>query len=180
MVFLLNKALIVYYDESSFTKPKNNQQKKVSNEEKVVLELKKLLEEKKFLVDTLNLVPTKKLHLKDQFKKEKEITLSNKMPELNNYKLVLIGTPIVGAMTSSPVINSFIRKITFNSKKTKPLFVMYSTGILHGFELKKLTSLLSMKGIKPIDSASFCSMFEFDSKKLVEVKNFFNRFFEKI
>jgi hypothetical protein len=179
VVYSLNKALILYYNETSFTKSKNNQ-KKESNEEKVVFELKRLFEEKKFLVDTINLIPTKKLHLKDQFKKEKEINLLNKLPELNNYNLVLIGTPIVGAMTSSPVINSFIRKINFGAKKNKPLFIIYSTGIIHGFELKKLTSLLSMKGIKPIDSECFCSMFDFDSKKLVEVKSFFDRFFEKI
>lgn len=175
----LNKTLIVYYVDKSVVRLKNNV-KVDSNEEKVVNELKKLFEEKNYSVDLIQLTPTKKLLLKDQFKKEKEIILSNKIPNLNNYKCIIIGTPIVGAMTSSPVVNSFIRKISFEKNKIKPFFVLYSTGIVHGFELKKMISLLSMKGIKPIESNSFCSIFEFDSKKLLEVKAFFEKIIEKI
>ena len=174
--FDLNRALIVYYSEHHFS-VKN----KISNEEKVANELKKLFEEKNFSSQLLLLEPSKKLHLKDQFKKEKEIKLLNKIPVLSNYSFILIGTPVVGAMTSSPVINSFIRQISFSKEtKKKPVFVIYSTGIISGFELKKMTSLLSMKGIKPIASDSFKSMFDFDSKKITEVKTFFNKFIELV
>ncbi len=172
----MNKALIVYYTEHHFA-----DKGKLSNEEKVVIELKKLFEEKKIQTHTLLLEPSKKLHLKDQFKKEKEIKLLNKIPELNSYSYIIIGTPIVGAMTSSPVINSFIRQINLPKiSKKKPIVAIYSTGIIQGFEIKKITSLLSMKGIKPILSESFNSMFDFDSKKLKEVKTFFDKFIELV
>lgn len=172
----MNKALIVYYSEHPVI-DKN----KISNEEKVVNELKKLFEEKKFSLQLLRLEPSKRLHLKDQFRKEKEIKLLNTIPPLDDYSLIIIGTPVVGAMTSSPVINSFIRQINFTkADKKKPTFVVYSTGIISGFELKKMTSLLSMKGVKPILSESFNSMFDFDSKKIAEVKTFFDRFIELI
>jgi len=172
----LNKALIVYYSEHH-----HSDKNKISNEEKVVNELKQLFEAKKTLTQLLLLEPSKKLHLKDQFKKEKEIELLNKMPNLNDYSCIIIGTPIVGAMTSSPVINSFIRQIKFSKTNLKkPAFIIYSTGIIHGFELKKINSLLSMKGIKPIASECFSSMFDFDSKKLIEVKTFFDKFIELI
>lgn len=176
----MNKALIVYYSEHhSSDKNKVLDKSKPSNVEKVATELTKLFAEKKYVVDSLQLEPVLKMHLKDQFKKEKEIELLNKIPNLNNYKYVVIGTPIVGAMTSSPVINSFIRQLKFSKTNLeKPLFVIYSTGIVHGFEIKKITSLLSMKSIKPIDSECFSSMFDFDSKKLAEVKVFFERFFD--
>ena len=175
-MYFLNKALIVYYSDHH-----SNDKNKVSNEVKIVNELKGLFEEKKFSLQLLPLEPSKRLHLKDQFKKEKEIKLLNEIPSLDNYSCIVIGTPIVGAMTSSPVVNSFIRQIKFSkANKKKPAFVVYSTGIMHGFELKKISSLLSMKGIKPVLSESFNSMFDFDSKKLVEVKTFFNKFIELI
>jgi flavodoxin len=173
-VHILNKTLLVYYTEHHH----NNH--KPTNEDKVALELKRLFEEKKYTIDVLPLESTKKLHLKDQFKKEKEIELKTNIPNLSNYKCIIIGTPIVGAMTSSPIINSFIRQIKFEKTNSKPQFAIYSTGIMHGFELKKMTSLLSMKGIKPINSECFSSMFDFDSKKLNEVKLFFDRFIELI
>ncbi len=175
-VFGLNRALIIYYSEHH-----SLDKGKFSNEEKVANELKKLFEEKKFSTQILLLEPSKKLHLKDQFKKEKEIILLNKIPDLSNYSFIVIGTPIVGAMTSSPVINSFIRQMSFSKEaKNKPVFVIYSTGIISGFELKKMTSLLSMKGIKPVLSESFKSMFDFDLKKINEVKTFFNNFIDLV
>lgn len=170
----------MYYSEHHSV-DKNKDKIKVSNEEKVAGELKRLFEEKKYSVQTLFLEPVRKLHLKDQFKKEKEIKISTKIPSLEKYSCVVIGTPIVGAMTSSPVINSFIREIKISKEMpNKPSFVVFSTGIISGFELKKIASLLSMKGIKPVASESFNSMFEFDSKKLNEVKLFFNKFIELI
>jgi flavodoxin len=173
-VFGLNRALIIYYSEHH-----SIDKSKLSNEEKVVNELNKLFVEKKISTQTLLLEPSKRLHLKDQFKKEKEIKLLNKIPDLSNYSIIVIGTPVVGAMTSSPVINSFIRQMNFSKEsKKKPIFVIYSTGIISGFELKKMTSLLSMKGIKPVISESFKSMFDFDSRKINEVKTFFNKFIE--
>lgn len=175
----MNKALIVYYSEHHIT-DKSKDKNRISNEEKVVNELEKLFEEKKVSSQILLLEPLERLHLKDQFKKEKEIKIKTKIPDLNNYSVIIIGTPIVGAMTSSPVINSFVRQIKISKTAKKPIFVVFSTGIIPGFEIKKINSLLSMKGIKPIASESFSSMFEFDSKKLLEVKTFFDKFFEQI
>ena len=171
----MTKALIVYYSEHH-----SSEKNKISNEEKVVNELKKLFEEKKISSQVLLLEPLKKLHLKDQFKKEKEIKIKTVIPDLSSYSCIIVGSPVVGAMTSSPVINSFIRQIDFSKSKNKPVFGIYSTGIISGFELKKMTSLLSMKGVKPVLSESFNSMFDFDSKKLAEIKEFFDKFVEFI
>ncbi len=168
----MGKVLIAY--------PLALEKKKPSNEDKVALELEKLFSSKSFLVKKIILEPKKKLAVKEQFKKEKSLELK-KVPVLSSFDLVVLGTPIVGSLTSSPLVNAFIRSIPKKAGASvqKQKFVLFSTGVLHGFELKKMQSLLSMKGIKPIDSKSFTSMFDFDEKKLFEVKQFFERFMDR-
>jgi len=168
----VGKVLIAY--------PAALEKKKSSNEDKVAQELAKHFFAKSFSVKRVILEPKQKINAKEQVKKEKTLELK-KVPTLTSFDLIIIGTPIVGSLTSSPVVNAFIRAIPkkAGAGSQKQKFVIFSTGVLHGFELKKMQSLLSMKGIKPIDSESFTSMFDFDEKKLFEVKQFFERFMDR-
>ena len=153
--------------------------KRISNEDKVALELEKLFSSKSFSVKKLILESKKKIAQKELFKNEKNLELKEKIPQLSSFDIIILGTPIVGSFTSSPLVNVFIRSLP-KATPQKQFFVLFSTGVLHGFELKKMQSLLSMKGIKPVDSQAFMSMFDFDEKKLAEVKQFFERFMDKI
>jgi flavorubredoxin len=166
----LKKALIVYYKE--------NEDAKYSNEEKAAFELEKHFQKKGISVHKTQLKTVKKLGIKEQQKKEKEIKFASNPPKINDFDFLVIGTPIVGSLTSSPVINAYIRSIPKKSN-TKTKTILYATGIIPGFAIKKMQSLLSMQGIKTTDSEAFTSIFEFDEKKLLEIKKFFDRFIEK-
>ncbi|MCX6803968.1 MAG: hypothetical protein NTY48_05370 [Candidatus Diapherotrites archaeon] len=166
------KALIVYCTASEKNKP--------SNEEKTANFLVESLLKKNIKAKKLLLEPAKNIGLKQQLKKEKEFKLKTKIPLLNEYDFVFIGTPIVGPLTSSPIINTFLRLIPKDAgKNSKPIFAIYSTGIIEGFALRKMQSLLSMKGIKVAKTQSFTSIFEFDSKKLFEVGKFLEEVLQK-
>ncbi len=170
MIYLA-KALIIYYSESQKNKP--------GNELKVAMHLEKRLVEKNFEVTLFKLETEKKIGLSQQFKREKSINLKENISNINDYKLVIIGSPIVGSLTSAPAVNAFLRGID-QEKANNSKFAIYATGIIPGFAQKKMSSLLSMKGIKPIESAVFTSIFEFDGKKIKEVDEFFNKIIEKI
>ena len=167
----MKKALIVYYKE--------NEKAKHSNEEKTASELEKLFIEKGFYVKRELIEPSKKFGLKEQFRTEKEMKLKSKPPSIEGFDFVVIGTPIVGSFTSSPIINAFIRSIPKKKAPKKTAFVLFATGIIPGFALKKMQSLLSMNGIKTLDAEAFTSIFEFDDKKLADVRKFFFRVMEK-
>mgnify|MGYP005841350259 CR=1 FL=1 len=167
----LVKVLIVYYSES--------QKGKQGNEVKVASRLEKRFIEKNFEVTVFKLEIEKRLGLNQQFKREKSISLKQNIPNVSDYKLVIIGSPIVGSLTSAPAVNAFIRGLD-QEKVSDSRFAIYATGIIPGFALKKMSSLLSMKGIKPIESAVFTSIFEFDDKKMREVDQFFDKVIEKI
>ncbi len=116
------------------------------------------------------------MDLKKQFKHEKELNLLNKIHRIKKIDLLIIGTPII-SFTSVPAINVFIRNLPKIKNKK---IVLFATGIgLPGNAIKKMSSLLSMKEAIVIDSQVFSSIFEFDSKKMVEVEKFFERFLQK-
>ena len=164
----LGKIIIAYCSAS--------EKNKHSNEEKVALELEKLFAGKGFHVKKMLLAPKKKMGLKEQFKDEKKLQLKEGITSFAGTDFVILGSPTVGSLTSSPLANTLIRSLPKISKGAKkPFFALYSTGIIQGFAIKKMQSLLSMKGITPVESASFTSIFEFDAKKLLEVKTFFER-----
>lgn len=165
------KILVVYYKEEL---PKNKQ----PNIEKVVLTLEKSLVDRNNLVTKLSLEGKTKLKLKEQFKKEKELELGIALPDLSVFDAIVIGSPILGSLTSSPLVNVFIRSITESSQKNK--FFLFVTGIVPGFGIKKMQNLLLMHNIKPTESTSFTSIFDFDSKKLEEVKKFAELINERI
>ncbi|MFA5125822.1 MAG: hypothetical protein WC462_02355 [archaeon] len=168
----MGKALIVYFSSS--------EKGKQASEEKVVLELEKLFSDKKISVKKLLLEPKQKLSLNEQFKQEKDLELKQSIGQIKEFDFVIIGSPIVGSFTSAPLINLFIRTLPkFSENENKPLFVLFATGIIPGFGIKKMQSLLSMKGIKPAESTAFTSIFEFDDKKMAEVKKFFENIFKK-
>jgi flavorubredoxin len=122
-------------------------------------------------------IMTEEKDIKKQFKTEKQLILENPIESIKKYDLIIIGTPII-SFTSVPAVNVFIRNLP-TVKDTK--FCLFATGIgLSGKAIKKMSSLLSMKSAKIIDTQVFSSIFEFDSKKLKEVDDFFERFEKQI
>ncbi len=108
------------------------------------------------------------LNIKEQFKKEKELFLTEKII-IDEFDYIIIGTPVI-SFTSVPAVNVFIRQLE-NIEEKK--FILFATGIgLPGKAIKKMSSLLSMKNGKVISSKVFSSIFEFDEKKLKEVDKF--------
>jgi flavodoxin len=166
------KALIAYYSTTEKEKP--------SNEDKVAWEFEKIFKEKKFAVTTLSLKPKKQISLAEQFKQEKELELENSIHSFDSFDLVFIGTPIVGSFTSAPAVNAFIRDLPKTSQIPKAKIILFSVGVLHGLELKKMQSLLSMKALKILEKHSFTSIFDFDEKKLAEIRPFVENILEKI
>ncbi|MFA5358064.1 MAG: NAD(P)H-dependent oxidoreductase [archaeon] len=108
---------------------------------------------------------------------EKGLELKSGVKSIADYDVIVIGTPVF-SFSPAPAVSLFIKSLP-NCEGKK--FVLFSTGIgLSGTTIKKMQSLLSMKGGKVVASESFSSIFEFDSKKLVEVEKFFEIFSAKI
>ncbi|MDD3083678.1 MAG: hypothetical protein PHP82_01515 [Candidatus ainarchaeum sp.] len=144
---------------------------------KVVDKFDSLFKKKKINCIKFQANVKQELDLKKQFKIEKKLSLLNPIPQIKNFDLIIIGTPII-SFTSVPAINIFIRSLP--ELKNKKI-VLFATGIgLSGNAIKKMSSLLSMKNANIIDFQVFSSIFEFDSKKMLEVEKFFKKFFEKI
>ena len=144
---------------------------------KVMERLYELLSKKGFLVKKKQIELIKKLEVKKQFKLEQTLKVKSPLKSLKGIDLVVIGTPIV-SFSSIPAVNAFIRALP---KVENKKFVLFATGIgLPGRTMKKMKSLLSMKGGVVVDSQIFTSIFEFDAKKLKEADAFFERFIEKI
>ena len=144
---------------------------------KVADKLKQLFLSKGFSVVERNIRLSKDIEPKKQFKKEKELVLREPVRSVSAFDLVVIGTPMV-SFSSVPAVNVFIRSLPEMEKKN---FVLFATGIgLPGKAVKKMQSLLSMKGGTVLDSHTFSSIFEFDQKKLLEAEKFFERFIGKV
>jgi len=156
------KVLIAYYPLGEVTK--------------VAKRFEELFKTKRIDVEHF-LIEVDEKNIKKQIKTEKKLELIKKLKSTKDYDLIIIGTPII-SFTSVPAVNVFIRNLPNAKNKNICLF---ATGIgLPGKAIKKMSSLLSMKGSKLIDSQVFSSIFEFDSRKLAEVDNFLNRFIKKI
>ncbi len=168
----LKKALIVYYSES--------ENDKTTNEERVASELETLFKKANISVTKTVLRTKKKMEMKLQLKMEKALELKDKIPSLSAFDLIIVGSPIVGSLTSAPAVNTFLRQIPKGIQSKKLRFALFSTGVIPGFAIKKMQSLLSMKGASVIDYETFTSIFEFDSKKLAEVDKFYSRIMEKL
>ncbi len=168
----MRKALIIYYAES--------EKGKVANEEKVAAEFEKLFKKSNFNVTKILLQTKKKMKIKLQLKMEKALELKDKIPQISSFDLVVVGSPIIGSLTSAPAVNTFLRQLPKTPKNQKPKFVLFSTGVIPGFAIKKMQSLLSMKGASVIDSETFTSIFEFDNKKLIEVDKFYSKVMQKL
>lgn len=172
----MKKALIIYYKE--------NEKTKYSNEEITACELEKKFAEKGIIVKKFELTPVKIsgngkkerfLPREKKQGKEIEIKFNKKPPIVSGYDYVIIGSPIVGSLTSAPAVNAYLRSIPKNSQNQNKVFALYTTGIMPGFALKKMQSLLSMNGIKASHLESFTSIFEFDTKKKLEIERYFKR-----
>ena len=139
---------------------------------KVAQRIEKKLLEKKHIVKLEELSVLEFSDIKTQFKKEKDLQLRKKI-SISKFDYIIIGTPII-SFTSVPAVNVFIRNI---SKAEKQKFILFATGIgLPGKAIKKMSSLLSMKNGKVIQSQVFSSIFDFDERKLKEVEKFTEKF----
>ncbi|MEK6958877.1 MAG: hypothetical protein AABW59_02415 [archaeon] len=145
--------------------------------QKVVDRLKQLFIESKHNVEENQIQIEQNIDLKKQFKLEKDLTIKAPISSLEKYDLVVLGTPIV-SFSSLPAVNAFIRSLPKCDGKR---FVLFATGIgLPGSTIKKMQSLLSMKGAIVEDSQIFSSIFMFDAKKIKEVEEFYKKFSKKI
>jgi len=153
----MSKALITYYS--------------LGEAPKIAQRLKVNFEKKHFKVIIKKIELKEEMEIKKQFKKEKKLELTSIIKSASQYDVIVIGTPIV-SFTSMPAVNAFIRSLPkIDNKKV----IIYATGIgLPGRAIKKMSSLLSMKGAKVIGSKVFSSVFEFDERKLKEVDVFFD------
>jgi flavorubredoxin len=162
----MKKVLIAYYptDENP----------------KVAQRIEKLFSEKKISVIMKTIEPKVELDPKEQARYEKDLELKNYVKSLNEFDLIVIGTPVF-SFSPMPAVSAFIRSLPKVSKESSKKFVLFSTSVgLPGTTIKRMQSLLSMKGAKVIDSESFSSIFEFDERKMKEVDKFFERFIKKI
>ena len=149
------KVLIVYYPKGEVSKVSKRMQES--------------FEKKKFKVTIKQIKLKEEMDIRKQFKREKKLELSGMPKSISSYNIIIIGSPIV-AFTSVPAVNAFIRSLPKASEKK---VILYATGIgLPGKAIKKMSSLLSMKGCKIIGSKVFSSIFEFDERKLKEVDAF--------
>ena len=138
---------------------------------------KKLLE-KQITSQTFLIEDKKNYSLKDQFKKEKELELKNKNPPLNEINYLFIGSPVV-SFSSAPIVNVFLKNLDSSQLKNKKIF-LFATGIgLPGNTIKKMSSILSMKGVGVEKERVFSSIFHFDEKKLKEVDEFIKEIIKK-
>jgi flavodoxin len=139
---------------------------------KIAKRFEEILKTRRIDVD-LYPISVEEKDIKKQFKTEKQLVLDTHVDSIKKYDLVIIGTPIV-SFTTVPAVNVFIRNLPTTKDKK---FCLFATGIgLPGKAIKKMSSLLSMKSAKIIDTQVFSSIFEFDSRKLLEVESFFERF----
>ncbi|MEI7961082.1 MAG: hypothetical protein WCI04_01985, partial [archaeon] len=143
----MKKALIVYCKE--------NYAAKTSKEEKTAQEFEKLFKEKGFFVKRTLIEPKTKLDKKKIKKNENLIEFKSNPPSVNEFDFVVIGTPIIASLKSSPIINAYIKSLPKNKTNSKQKYVLYATGIIPGFAIKKMQSLLSMSGIKTLDTENF-------------------------
>jgi flavorubredoxin len=143
---------------------------------KVIKKFEELCKTKNFNTNNY-LIEVAELNVKKQAKKEKELKLLNPVSEIKNFDLVIVGTPIV-SFSSVPAVNIFLRELKNVKGKN---FCLFATGIgLPGKAIKKMSSILSMRGANIVSSNVFSSIFEFDEKKLKEVEKFFEELLKKI
>ncbi|MCX6800654.1 MAG: hypothetical protein NTZ73_00505 [Candidatus Diapherotrites archaeon] len=158
----MKKVLIAYYPSGETPK--------------VAEKMAELFSKKGIEVSKKQIELEKPLEPAAQLKEEKSLQLKDGIESLAEYGLVVIGTPVF-LFSPVPAVSLFIRNLPDCEGKK---FVLFSTSIgLSGTTIKRMQSLLSMKGGKVIDCESFSSIFEFDSKKFLEVEKFFARFVAK-
>lgn len=159
----MKKALVAYYPSGETPR--------------VVEKLSERLAEAGFEVTKKIIELEKPFRPPEQLKEEKSLVLKSGVKSLADYDAIIIGTPVF-SFSPVPAVSLFIKSLPDCRGKR---FVLFSTSIgLAGTTIKRMQSLLSMKGGKVIASESFSSIFEFDSKKMLEVEKFFETFFEKI
>ena len=79
----------------------------------------------------------------------KNIIKIEKVPDIENYDLIFIGTPVwAGKIT--PYVRSFIKNIELKDKKVF-LFTTYGSGFLKDRAMKEFIKLVEEKGGKVID-----------------------------
>jgi flavodoxin len=159
----MNKVLIAYYP--------------LGETEKVAKKMSEVLLKNNFEVDIEVISLQQEMSIKEQFKKEKILSVNSKISSLSKYSSIIIGTPIV-SFTSVPAVNAFIRSLP-ELGQIKCVFFATSIG-LPGKAIKKMSSIVSMKNGIVVEGKVFSSIFEFDSRKLREVEIFVEKIKDKL
>ncbi len=143
---------------------------------KVAEQLKKSFEAKGWIVELQPVLPKEKKkwfhHIKD-FRKNKKVELKKAVTDVKKFDLIVVGTP-VWTYKPTPVITTYLRSLE-NTKGKK--FVLFVTCVgIPGTTIKRMSSILSTKAAKVQGSFVIRSIFTLDEKKLVQVKEFAEKF----
>jgi len=152
----MKKVLLAYYNGGEVTK--------------VVKCAEKVFSKENFSIEKMEIVSLPNIDPRKQKKIEQWLKVKRSPKSVKQFDLIVLGTPIF-AFSSVPAVNAFIRALPrADGKKV----ILFATGVgLPGSAIKKMKSLLSMKGAKVVASQAFLSIFEFDSKKTLEIEKFF-------
>lgn len=124
---------------------------------------------KKHAVKLFKVRPMKELRAYDYHKNEKDLLLKKPLVDLSSYDLVLVGTPVWN-FSPTPIITSYLRKLRNVDGKKFGVFVNCTA--LPGTAIKKMSSILSTKGVLVKETLTVRSIFELDESKLKETRPF--------
>lgn len=150
------KILIAYYSKTGST-------------EKVAVALQRLLEQKDHKVKLARIFPREELKAYQYKKNGKELHLKQPVLNVSNFDLVVVGTP-VWSFCPTPIVLSYIRKLQNTGGKHFALFATCTA--LPGTTIQRMSSILTTKGAKVLNSLTIRSVFELDESKLGEAKQF--------
>jgi len=118
--------------------------------------------------ELFKIIPSLKATAAD-YAKMKSIGFENAPPGLDEFDLIILGTP-VHSFSPHPVVDSFTRTLTGVENKK---FAIFCTSVaLAGTTVQSLSGILVTMGADVIGSLSVKSLFELNEEKLKPVKKF--------
>ena len=149
-------VLIAYYSKTGST-------------EKVAVTLQQQLEQKGHRVKLARIFPREELKAYQYKKNGKELQLKQTVLNVSKFDLVVVGTP-VWSFCPTPIVLSYVRKLQNTKGKRFALFATCTA--LPGTTIQRMSSILTTKGAKVLNSLTIRSVFELDDLKLGEARQF--------
>lgn len=142
---------------------------KTGSTERAAIAIKARLEKSGHSVSFLRLLPEKELKAYQYGKDGKDLKLKKPLPDLKDFDLVLVGTP-VWSFCPSPIVLSYLRSLKNMTGKDFALFATCTA--LPGSTIQRMGSILTTKGARVLGSLTIKSIFPLDDKKLAEAARF--------